>query len=145
MDTFLLLAETSLPPWVDEVVVLAIKIFGAALVALAALAIRKLAKKWGVEETAGLEAIARSNTQRAIDFADRWARNRDAKENMGPGTAFEPDNKTPGSDKLEKALDRLIEIEEKLGVTESVRQGLARRIEEHLEAEVKEGNGNGQT
>lgn len=126
----LLLAAT-LPPWVDEVVVLAIKIFGAALVALAALAIRKLAKKWGVEETAGLEALARSNTQRAIDFADRWAK--------------QQDDKPSASNKLEKGLDRLIEIEEKLGVTDAVRQGLARRIEEHLEAEVKEGNWNGQT
>jgi hypothetical protein len=131
MDTFILLAETSLPPWVDEIVVLAIKIFGAALVALAALAIRRLAKKWGVEETAGLEMLARSNTQRAIDFADRWAKQQDEK----PG----------GKGKLEKALDRLIEIEENLGVTDIVRQGLARRIEERLEAEVKEGNGDGQT
>lgn len=133
MDTLILLAETSLPPWVDELVLLAIKIFGAALVALAALAIRKLGKKWGMEETVHAEIRGRMLAQDAINFAERWARNLDK----------ETGDRAESKDKLEAALDFAIDIDKSLGLTTKARMVFKRKVEAELEK--LEGNGNGQT
>ncbi len=119
----LLLAETTLPAYVDEIVVILIKVFGAALVALAALAVRKLGKKWGIEETSAAEDRARGIARDSIAFAERWAKNRDAE--------------TEGKDKLEAALDFAIDVDKAIGLSEKARATFARKIEVELE---KEGN-----
>ncbi len=116
-------AESAVPPWADEIVSLLIKVFGAALVALAALAVRKLGKKWGVENTEILEKLARQGARSALNFADRWAKAQDEKPSKGS--------------KLERAVDRLIELEKLVGVTNDIRNALARRIETELEVEAK--------
>ena len=139
MNIFPLLAEMTLPPYVDEIVVILIKLFGAALVALAALAVRKLGKKWGVEETQAGEERARGLARDAIAFADRWARNRDANQNVDSGDSFGPEKKTPGASKLEAALDFALNIDNTIGATEKARAVFANRIEAELE---KEGNEN---
>lgn len=123
MSGFLLLAETTLPPYVDEIVVILIKVFGAALVALAALAVRKLGKKWGMEETQAGEERARGLARDGIAFADRWARLRDKSG----------DGKPEGKDKLEKALDFAIDVDKALGITDKARMAFARKIEAELE------------
>lgn len=128
MNGFLLLAETTLPVWTDEIVLLLIKIFGAALIGLAALAARKLGKKWGIEETHAGEERARGLARDAIAFADRWARNRDK------GNASKPE----GKDKLEMALDFAIDVDKAIGITEKARMAFARKIEAELEK--SEGN-----
>lgn len=131
MNGFLLLAETTLPPYVDEIVVILIKVFGAALVGVAALAVRKLGKKWGIEETSAGEERARGLARDAIAFAERWARNRDRER--------EDDEKTTGASKLEAGLDFAIDVDKAIGVTEKARAAFARKIEAELE---KEGNEN---
>lgn len=118
-----LLAETTLPPYVDEIVVILIKVFGAVLVALAALAVRKLGKKWGLESTEAGERRARMLAQDGINFAERWARNRD----------LDRDEKTPGEDKIEAALDFVIEVDKAIGVSAKARAAFAKRIEAELE------------
>ncbi len=136
MNPYLLLAETTLPPYVDEIVVILIKIFGAALVALAALAVRKLGRKWGIEETSAAEERARGLARDAIAFAERYARNLDSV--VESGGAFSADTKTPSKDKLEAALDFAIEVDKTIGLSAKARAAFAKRIESELE---KEGNG----
>ncbi len=128
MNLYLLLAETTLPPYVDEIVVILIKLFGAALVALAALAVRKLGKKWGIEETEKAEDVSRMIASEAIAYADRWAK--------------QQDTKPTGPQKLEAALNRAIEIDAKIGVTEKLSKSFANRIEGMLELGETEGIGN---
>lgn len=141
MNVFLLLAETTLPPYVDEIVVILIKVFGAALVAAAALAVRKLGKKWGIEETHAGEERARGLARDGIAFADRWARNRDANQPVDPGDAFGEVKKTPGKDKLEMALDFAIDVDKAIGITDKARMAFARKIEAELEKSEGKENG----
>lgn len=122
MWQLILLAET-LPPWLDEVVLIAIEIFGAAFVLFAVLAMRKLGQALGLKNTAALEEIGRENAIMAIHFSDRWARLQDDKPSK--------------ESKLEKGLDDLIATEGYKGVTKDLRGKLARRIEVELEIEAK--------
>ena len=116
-------AENMLPEYVDELLSLLVKVLAAALIALVGMAVRRLAKKWGIEHTETLEELERKNAQAALHFSDRWAR--------------QQAEKPSGEAKLEKGLDRLIEIEGLSGVGDEKRKVLARRVEAELEVETK--------
>ena len=134
MDVFTLLAEATLTAYVDEIVLILIKLFGAALIALAALAIRKLGKKWGIESTAHAEMRGRMLAHDALNFAERWARDRDK---ILPGAP------TDGKDKMEAALDFVIGVDESIGASKKARATFAKMIEAELEK--SEGSGDGKT
>lgn len=107
-----MLAEVSLvfaalPPWIDELTTLVLKAFGAALVVLVGLAVRKLARKFGIEETRDLEQLIQSRAWTAVREAEEWAK-RQA-------------NKPNGKDKLARALKFIQEYDEPFKLTETLR------------------------
>lgn len=129
MNMYLLAAETAaagggkiLPGWVDELAILAIQILGPILIMLAGWAAVKLAKKFGIEETAAADKLGRDRARQALLYAERWAKKAGLAETPG------------GPGKLEKALDRLIVIEGHVNVGEILRDKLSRRIHTELEA-----------
>lgn len=119
-----LIAEAgALPSWVDELLLLAIKVLGATVIALAGWAATKLAKKLGVEHTAAFEERARAVAREALNYADRWARQQDDK----------PDSQA----KMTKAIEYALTLPD----LHLLGNNLAKLIESELEAESK-ANGN---
>ncbi len=105
VDEALLLA--ALPLWLDELATLLLKAFGAALVVLVGLAVRKLARKLGIQETRDLEQLIQSRAWTAVRETEEWAK-RQA-------------NKPNGEDKLARALKFLQEYDEPFKLTETLR------------------------
>ena len=107
-----MLAEVTLvfaafPPWIDELTTLVLKAFGAALVVLVGLAVRKLARKFGIEETAGLERLVQDRARMAVREAEEWAKRQSSKP--------------AGKDKLERALRFIQDLDEPLNLTGTLR------------------------
>ena len=108
----LMLAEVSLefaalPPWVDELVMLTLEALGGTLVLFAVLAVRKLARKFGIQESKELEQLIQSRAWTAVREAEEWAKRQADKPN--------------GEDKLARALKFLQEYDEPLKLTETLR------------------------
>lgn len=126
----MLLAEaaagaSNLPGWIDELLVLAIKVLTPIVLLLVSYLVMKYGKKIGLENAAGLARVATDNVQKAINYADRWAKKQDHAE-------------TPkGDKKLEKALEYLIEIEGHVKIGEKLKDSLSKRIHTELEVETK--------
>ena len=115
-----LIAEVgTVPLWLDELVLLAIKLLGAALITLVGWATAKLAKKWGIEHTEAFERRGRLAAQQALNYADRWARQQST---------------TPDGDaKMVKALEYALT----LPCLDATGEYISQLIESQLEAEAK--------
>lgn len=115
----MLIAEVAVPLWLDELVLLAIKLLGATLIALAGWAATRLATKLGIEHTATFEKRARAAAREALNYADRWARQQ----------ADKPDSNA----KMMKALEYALTLPH----LDLLGEHLAKLIESELEAESK--------
>ena len=109
----LMLAEVTLefaalPPWVDELVVLTLEALSGTLVLFAIFAVRRLARKFGIEETAGLERLVQDRARMAVREVEEWAKRQP--------------NKPASKDKLERALRFVQELDKSLGLTDTLRE-----------------------
>ena len=109
----LMLAEVTLvfaalPPWVDELTTLVLKAFGAGLVVIVGLVVRKLARKLGIEETAGLEKLLMDRARVVVRETEEWAK----RETDTPN----------GGDKYARALKAFLKYDEPLKLTETLRE-----------------------
>jgi len=77
------------------------------LVVLAGLAVRKLARKFGIQETRDLEQLIQGRAWTAVRDAEEWAKRQAKKPN--------------GEDKLARALKFLQEYDEPLKLTDTLR------------------------
>ena len=101
------LVFAALPPWVDELVMLTLEALGGTLVLFAIFAVRKLARKFGIQETRDLEQLIQSRAWTAVREVEEWAK-RQA-------------NKPNGKDKLARALKFIQEYDEPFKLTETLR------------------------
>jgi len=115
-------AKSSLPSWVDELVLLAIMLLGGTVLLFVSFAVRRLGKKFGLENTKFLEDLAVDAARKGINYAERWAKKKDLEST--------PD----GPAKLEKAIDRILEIEGRVGAGDMIRDAISKRIHTELES-----------
>ena len=105
LNAILILA--ALPVWLDELVALVLMAFGGTLVLLVGLVVRRVLRKLGIEETAGLEKLLMDRARVVVRETEEWAK----REKDTPN----------GGDKYARALEAFLEYDEPLQLTDTLR------------------------
>ncbi len=123
MNYLLLAAEAAVDgQYLDDLLVLAVKVATPILMVFASWAAIALARKWGIEGKATFVAIAQSVTRAGIGYAEQW----------GKKYLAERGEKAPSSLKLEKAIQHIAMLEGKHHLANAAADLISRRIHSEL-------------